>query len=79
MSNFVLIAVAIVFVVSEWLYRARRDGKAEATKAMIFAALILLVGLAAAHFLGSVVGPLVVLGIMVLALIWLFVSRRKKR
>jgi hypothetical protein len=54
MQTIILIVIVLILVGHEWDYRAKRDGKAEATKAMLFAGAVFGTGLLAIHFFGPI-------------------------
>lgn len=71
-SDGIIIAFIIVFVVIEWRHRARRYGKTQATEAMVFAAVVLLLGLTAQRYfsLYGLVGLAATLTVATIILTW---------
>ncbi|OGD73345.1 hypothetical protein A3K29_04425 [Candidatus Collierbacteria bacterium RIFOXYB2_FULL_46_14] len=77
LTNIVLWIVVAGFVWIEWNHRAKKDGKREATKAMLFAGCVFLVGVVAMHY-GGVVGLLILSSFLLLTLIGLFIYRNRQ-
>lgn len=71
-----LIVIAAIFIMSEWKYRAKRDGKAESTKAMVFAMGVFVVGISLQNRWGM--QGLLFLAIGLLAATIFFMWRRRQ-
>lgn len=73
-ADLALILVALIFVVLEWSYRAKRDGKKEATGAMLFAASVLAVAFTSEHLIkGS--GPVAAMTYLAILFVYVFAKR----
>lgn len=67
-----VVAFIVILIVIEWRYRAKRDGKVQATAAMMVAAGIFLVGLLAMQYFGlaGLAGLAMVLLTATIAIVW---------
>lgn len=72
--NIVLAVIVLAFIWTEWDYRAKRDGKREATEALLFAGFVFGIGMLAMNY-GGLVGLTAWLIILILALVILLIHR----
>jgi hypothetical protein len=63
----ILIGTLVLLVISEWRYRAKRDGKSQASEAMAFAGIIYCCGRIAQSLFGimGLISTLVILAIII--------------